>query len=186
MRRGGLCCGQRKRGRLDLDLEAYSVAVVGALWHDGDNTQGIGESSSILLVVSDLDLKLRPRLNSLTHPVDGNLVDAFHSIGRVPHLARSDLEKTAVASDDFVHGISGHVAEGFGSIDDRAVGLLKITHDEGDRAIDRTKLDLGTRSRDYLKLEVYVSQALESDSRMIDIQGSTSCRNRWLNTDRGR
>jgi hypothetical protein len=30
--------------------------------------------------------------------------------------------------------------------------LLEITHDEGDRAIDRTKLDLRTRSRDYLKL----------------------------------
>jgi hypothetical protein len=144
-------CRQRNRECLDLDLETYHVAVVRALGHDGDDAESIGESSSVLFVVGDLKLKFGPHLHSLTHPVNGNLVGAFHSIGRVPQLAGRDLKETAVASHDFVQGVSGHVAKGFGSVYDRAIGLLEITHDEGDRAVDRTKLDLGTGSRDYLK-----------------------------------
>lgn len=138
--------------QLDLDLEADHVAVVGALGRDGDDAQRIREALPVLLVVGDLKLQLRPRLNSLPHLVDGDLVGALDRIGRVPLLAVGDLEEATVTADDFAHGVAGHVAERVGGVDDGTVGLLEIAHDEGDGAVDGAELDDRVRAGHDLEL----------------------------------
>ena len=107
-----------------LNLEAHSVVVVRALRHDGNDTQSVCEACPVLLVVGDLQLKLRSRLYSLTHAVNGDFVDRLDISRWVSHLPVGDLQEAAVSSKYFVHGVAGKLAERIGGVDDGTVGLL--------------------------------------------------------------
>jgi hypothetical protein len=165
------------RKQLYLNLEANCVTVVRALRHNGDDTEGIGKRFPVLLVVCDFQLKFGSSLDGLAHAMDGNLVNRFYSIGRVPRFAVRDLQEAAVASKDLVHGVASELTEWVGGVNYRGVGLLQVAHDEGNGAVNRTELNLRVRARHDLEKDrhhVETGGWVETrvDDRILDLPPS--------------
>jgi hypothetical protein len=150
---------------LSFNLEADGVPVVLAVPEDGDHGEEVGEAAAILAEVGEFHLHLGVVPHGMAHLAHCLVVDEL-AAGLWLDLATGGLKEAAVLAHDLGLRIAREHDEGVRGVDDGRVGLLEVAKQQGDGAVDGSKLDLWVGSGGYPQLR-WVLVGAQCD-RLVD------------------